>query len=482
MKRFAFKISLKSGSLILGVALSVCSCANSDSNKTVDEINDSTTPLHLLKPDYTTPYGELTTGEIRKDVDRVFRYIDSVTPAKVVDGEGREISDLAHLPDDAKLNQGTYRLTSYEWGVMYMALLRASELLGESRYKDYVVDRVGFLATCAPAFAELAERTGKPDGQMRQVVSPASLDDAGAMSGAFMLTAMADSTLGLSELIENYYNIVENVAYRLPDGTIARNRPHRNSVWLDDMFMALPAMAVRSAYTGDPRTLDECGRIAGQFIDRMWIPEKNLFRHGYVEGMKEQPSMAWGRANGWAILTLCQLLDYMPENHPAREKLLTTLRNHVKGLASFQGKDGFWHQLLDRVDSYEETSATAIFTYCIAHAINEGWIDAVVYGPVAHLGWEALSTKINGKGEVEGVCVGTGMGFDPAFYYYRPVSVKAAHGYGPVILAGAEMVRLLNTYYPRINDSGVHYYNVDPETDVPIFSLDANGKALEILH
>lgn len=470
------------GLLIFGIALSVCSCANSDSNKTAVEINDSTTPLHLLKPDYTTPYGELTTGEVRKDVDRVFRYIDSVTPAKVVDGEGREVSDLAHLPDDAKLNQGTYRLTSYEWGVMYMALLRASELLGEPRYKDYVTDRVGFLATCAPAFAELYERTGKIDGQMRQVVSPASLDDAGAMSGAFMLTAMADSTLELSNLIENYYNIVENVAYRLPDGTIARNRPHRNSVWLDDMFMALPAMAVRSVYTGDPRTLDECGRIAGQFIDRMWIPEKNLFRHGYVEGMKEQPSMAWGRANGWAILTLCQLLDYMPENHPAREKLLTTLRGHVKGLASFQGKDGFWHQLLDRVDSYEETSATAIFTYCIAHAINEGWIDATLYGPVAHLGWEAISTKINGKGEVEGVCVGTGMGFDPAFYYYRPVSVKAAHGYGPVILAGAEMVRLLDTYYPRINDSGVHYYDVDPETDVPIFSLGANGKAMEILH
>ena len=74
------------------------------------------------------------------------------------------------------------------------------------------------------------------------------------------------------------------------------------------------------------------------------------------------------------------------------------------------------------------------------------------------------------------------MGFDPAFYYYRPVSVKAAHGYGPAILAGAEMVRLLENYYPRMNDSGIHYYKVDPETEVPIFSLDANGKAMEILH
>jgi hypothetical protein len=36
------------------------------------------------------------------------------------------------------------------------------------------------------------------------------------------------------------------------------------------------------------------------------------------------------------------------------------------------------------------------------------------------------------------------MGFDPAFYYHRPVSPLAAHGYGPVLLAGAEMFALRN--------------------------------------
>lgn len=45
---------------------------------------------------------------------------------------------------------------------------------------------------------------------------------------------------------------------------------------------------------------------------------------------------------------------------------------------------------------------------------------------------------------MEGVCVGTGMAFDPAFYYYRPVNVFAAHGYGPALLAGAEMINLLD--------------------------------------
>lgn len=462
------------------IPLFVCSCATKDGAE--KEINDSTTPLHLLKPDYVTPYGKLTQEDVKATVDRIFKYIDEATPAVVENPDGSIENSTDNLTDEAMLHQGTFRLTSYEWAVTYMALLKAAEIMESPEYKNYVTDRVGFLAHWAQAFREQALRTGEPDRQMRQVALPATLDDAGAMSCAFMQVAEADSTLGLGDCIERYYAIVDSGTHRLADGTIARNRPHYNSVWLDDMFMALPAMAQRSIYTGDNRHLDAAADMAAAFISRMWMPDKKLFRHGYVEGHDVQPAMAWGRANGWAILTLTMLLDKMPVDHPRRALLMNTLKEHIAGLTERQGKNGYWHQLLDREDTYEETSATAIFTYCIAHAINEGWIDPVIYGPVAHLGWEAVSDKVNSTGEVEGVCVGTGMAFDPAFYSYRPVSTKAAHGYGPAIMAGAEMVRLLNNFYPTVNDAAVHYYSTDPEPTVPIFSLDSLGKASEILH
>ena len=444
-------------------ALALASCAQKQDAAEEVEINDSTTPLHLLQPDYKTPYGKLSADTVKADIDRVFAYIDAVTPAKMTDG---------------KVNQGTYRLTSYEWGVMYDALLDAAAITGDKRYSDYVSDRIGFLAREADNFqGDINE-----DGQLRQVKNPLTLDDAGAMAGAWMRAAMADSTLNIAPYIEQYWKIVEETPVHLPDGTIARNRPHYNAVWLDDMFMSLPSMAVRSQYANDPKQIDEAANIATGFFKRMWMPEKNIFRHGYVEGAGSQPSMAWGRANGWAILTMCQLLDFLPENHPKRAEILDIYRKHAAGLAELQGIDGFWHQLLDRPETYNETSATAIFAYALAHGINEGWLDATTYGPVAQLAWEAVSSKINAKGEVEDVCVGTGMGFEPAYYAYRPVSVKAAHGYGPAIWAGAEMIKLLNTYYPYVNDSAVHYYKVDPEATMPLFSLDENGKALEIRH
>ena len=186
----------------------------------------------------------------------------------------------------------------------------------------------------------------------------------------------------------------------------------------------------------------------------------------------EHATFHWGRANGWAILTLCEVLDVLPVDFHGREEVLQLLREHIEGLTTLQGGDGFWHQLLDRSDSYLETSATAIYTYCIAHAINKGWIDAKAFGPAAILGWHAVNSKINHEGQVEGVCVGTGMGFDPAFYYYRPVNVFAAHGYGPVIWAGAEIIQLLKTQHPRMNDSAVLFYDEEPRSKDAIFSVE----------
>ena len=58
--------------------------------------NDVTSPLHLLKPAYVTPYGEATPAGIKIVLDRVYHYLDSVTPAQLVDAtSGALVSDLS---------------------------------------------------------------------------------------------------------------------------------------------------------------------------------------------------------------------------------------------------------------------------------------------------------------------------------------------------------------------------------------------------
>jgi len=233
--------------------------------------------------------------------------------------------------------------------------------------------------------------------------------------------------------------------------------------------MSIPALAWMGKYSGDTAYFDEAVKQIRLFSSRVFAPEKNIFMHGWVESMEEHPAFFWARANGWAVMTLVEVLEVLPEKHPGYGEVIALLKKHIRGLVASQSAEGRWHQLLDRNDSYLETSATAIYTYAIARAINRGWIEAKTYGPCVLLAWNAISRQVNEKGQVEGVCVGTGMAFDPAFYDHRPVNVFAAHGYGPVLLAGAEVTTLLQQKHPKMNDSAVQFYDKEIHTDSPIF-------------
>ncbi len=422
--------------------------------------NDVNTPLHLLQPAYTVPYGVPVKDSIQKVLNRIYNYLDAVTPPQLVNKKTNEvITDYNKADSNTIFKPGDFRLMSYEWGVTYSAMLLAAEATGDKKFADYTNTRLQFIAAVAPALKTLYEKNPAAPNPIRGFLNPHALDDGGALSAAMIKSFRSSNTqAALRPLIDNFLQYIRGKEFRLADGTLARNRPQPNSLWLDDLYMAVPALAQMGKLTGDPSYFDDAVKQVQQFTARMFNKEKGVYMHGWVQGMAEHPQFHWARANGWAVLTMVELLDVLPEAHPGRSGVLEQLKAHIKGLAAYQSGTGFWHQLLDRNDSYLETSATAIYTYCIAHAINQGWIDGVAYAPAAALGWAAVSTKINNLGQVEGVCVGTGMGFDPAFYYFRPVNVFAAHGYGPALLAGAEMLQLLKKNAFKINDSALQYY------------------------
>ncbi|MBP1664855.1 MAG: putative Rhamnogalacturan acetylesterase [Bacteroidetes bacterium] len=445
--------------------------------------NDSNTPLHLLQPDYKTPYRIPEKNVVKTDLDRILTYLEGVTPAVLENkSTGKEVLSNVDFNFETQIKRGDFRLGSYEWGVTYAAMLATAEITGDKRYENYVNQRFSFLAENYPYFRKLYTDYGSNiDSQIRQIVNPKALDDAGAVCAAMIKATRRNPDLKLRPLIDNYMNFIMYQEYRLYDGTFARKRPQLNTIWLDDMYMSIPALVQMGKLTGENKYSDEAVKQINSFSEKMFVAEKGLFRHGWVESMKEHPSFFWARANGWALLALTEALDALPESHPQKDKVLELFKSHISGLLPLQSGDGFWHQLLDRNDSYPETSATAIYVYCIAHAINKGWLDATAYGSAALLGWNAVSTKINAQGQVEGTCVGTGMAFDPAFYCYRPVSPYAAHGYGTVIMAGAEIINLLEKQHPKMNDNTIQFYSNDQTTSTPIFSINDQSRPDEIV-
>lgn len=413
-------------------------------------------------PDYPMPYGVASEEQIIRTLERLTHYVDVNCPIRWIDLDTHQpIEGIDSGTKNPGLEFGLFSPMGYEWGVTYAGMLLAAEVTGDDRYLDYVRKRFEAIDAIGQHYLKM-----QPDQRPRRflvqgLLHPRNLDQCGSMTAALIKAREVGIGTHLQDLIEPSMQFIRNQEKRLDDGTFARDRPLPNSLWLDDLYMSVPALAQWGATTGDAAALDDaCNQLIGMH-QRMFVASSGLYRHGWVQEMNPHPVFPWGRANGWTIMATAELLSVLPENHPKFAQVLSQFREHAQGIAAHQGIRGFWHQLLDRPNTYEESSASAMFVFALARGINRGWLDASAYGPVVTLGWHAISTAVDANGAFHHTCVGTGMGWDPAFYAYRPVSIHAAHGYGPLLLAGAETIQFLRGegQQSRLHDSAVHVGN-----------------------
>lgn len=428
---------------------------------------DNKNPNDTGEGTYPAPYKMPVVAEITQSLDRIRGYLDSVTPTRVVHKQtGAAISDMGTPVADAIVepSKGDFGIMVYEMGVVHAGLLRAREATGDKRFTAMTERHLKFFADATPYFRAQEQRFKlERANSFARFLKPESLDDAGSMCAAMVRAHFAGIGPDMSGQIATCGNWVASGQARLKDGTLARNRPQDWSLWADDMYMGVPALAEMGHLTGQRKYFDDAVNNVLRMSHYMFNPQLNLYTHGWNANNPDAPQFYWGRANGWSVLAMSDLLDVLPKSHPGYPKVLAQLRTSLRGIAQYQSGAGLWHQMLDRNDSYLETSASAIFVYTFAHAINQGWISAATYGSIAQAGWNALSARINEQGQVEGTCVGTTFASDQMYYYSRPTSVHALHGYGPTLLAGAEMIKLITN--PAITiESKLRTYHYRPKT------------------
>lgn len=176
---------------------------------------------------------------------------------------------------------------------------------------------------------------------------------------------------------------------RLADGTLCRTFPRQMTVWADDAYMGTSFLTRMGKLTGDINYFDEALRQLINIDKYLWCPQKQLYYHCYYTDLERNGVAFWGRANGWIMVSLADLIEAMPENHPKRKELIQMLEKQIVGASRWQNANGMWNQLLDKSDSYDESSITAMYVYGIAKAINHNWIDPC-YTSIAKVAWRTL--------------------------------------------------------------------------------------------
>ncbi|MDQ8201954.1 glycoside hydrolase family 88 protein [Pelagicoccus sp. SDUM812003] len=216
----------------------------------------------------------------------------------------------------------------------------------------------------------------------------------------------------------------------LPSGLTSETR-----WWIDDMYMVglLQMQAFRA--TEDPTYADRAARFLHAYLSRLQ-QENGLFHHG-----PDAPFL-WGRGNGWCASALAEVLSSLPETHPLFPEILARYRTMMRSLLDYQQVSGMWTQLIDRPDSWEESSCTAMFAYAMQVGINHGWLDAHAYQAPVDKAWTSLLRRLDEQGDLQDICVGTGQSKDASYYLNRPRHSGDFHGQAPMLWLATQRLKI----------------------------------------
>lgn len=335
-----------------------------------------------------------------------------------------------------------YQEWRYVNGVLGQAMIDLSQATKDEKYQEMVKANFDFFFD-KTNFHYLKNQydKGVRDYGYHRFFSMSSLDDCGAMGAAL---AKLNAIYPKAEYVDYLKKIEDYILSgqgRLEKGPFSRGEGVNETVWLDDLYMSLSFLTQYGSLYNKQVCLKLAADQALAFTRYLRDTRNGLFYHCYYV-YENQPGVAhWGRANGWCLYALALLLDVLPSEDPQYSSVLDIYKNAVADVCRYQDANGMWHQLLDKSDSYTETSCTAMFAYSIAKGINKGWIDSG-YGTVVNIAWKALTEQVTPQGELLGVCIGTGTSRDLSFYYNRPTPLNDAHGLGAFIQCGIEVSKM----------------------------------------
>ena len=346
---------------------------------------------------------------------------------------------------------GTYYTYNYHAAGLAWALATLSQYTGNPAYNQHARRYTDFMIETKPFIQhQVVDLYGFRSAQHHMVNTPL-LDFTAAPALPFVQRLLLEPNLtnkaAYRKWVDSTKQYVLNKQVRLPDGTFTRETPLKYTTWVDDMFMGIPFITYCALEAKDPaekrKLFDEaCKQVLG-FNKNVFNQKDKLYHHAQYSTHKATISY-WSRANGWGVFAASVLLENLPKDHPAYQKVLGIYQAHIKSIFAYQDKSsGMFHQIINDPSSYEEVSATGIFVMALAKGLNNNWVSGNSYRQAAQKGWQGLLAQIEPDGTVHNICVGTMSSEDPNYYKGRPVADNDSHGLIGLIWCGIEMDKLL---------------------------------------
>ena len=358
-------------------------------------------------------------------------------------------SEIERNPEGWMLDFSQAPKWNYCHGLEIQSFLRVWEKNGDEKYFDY-----------AYAFADtMINETGKIFGYRMHEYNIDRVNAGKILFPLYEVTKEERFRMAIDSL-----RIQMKTHPRTADGSFWHKQIYEHQVWLDGLYMAGPFLAEYAKTFGEEELFDD---VVLQIIDAhkyLHNPETGLYYHGWDESRQQRwadpvtglsPNY-WSRSIGWFMMSVVDVLDFLPESHPKRGEVITILQNLAAALENFRDEEtGMWYQVTDqmgREGNYVESSGSAMFIYSWVKGAQKGYLDRgyLDKGIEAYDQFVARFLKTNEDGTVSVTdgCAVAGLGGDKRYrdgsyeyYLSEPVRDNDPKAVSPFIMVSVLLDR-----------------------------------------
>lgn len=290
------------------------------------------------------------------------------------------------------------------------------------------------------------------------------------------------------EAIEYTYERLVEIPRAVGTVNFSHKVIYPNQLWLDGMYMYVPFYARYALLKNKPEIFDEIVKQYEYVRKNAYSEEKGLYYHAcdtskevfWCDKLTGKSKNFWLRSSGWFIVSLVDVLDYMP-NGKNRDYILGLLNEAVNGILKYIDKDyNMFYQLVDLgkithnvkayyleglknknycvdgtykdtlITNYVESSGSSMIAYTLLKASRLGYIDAK-YHKVGKAIYEGVYNHsfVKETFELKDICITAGLGPESNkvrdgsvdYYLAETVGSNDAKGVGPFIMAYIEYIR-----------------------------------------
>ncbi|KAL1628776.1 hypothetical protein SLS54_001464 [Diplodia seriata] len=300
---------------------------------------------------------------------------------------------------DSQIKHGVEPTFAYTVSAYLSGVLRAYDRTGDAKYADYIKEHADMVLY--PAW----------DGSILLYNDSNSIDDVRfghTFLDAYNLTGGDPIYKAAAQTLRDQIDRT----HRTPAGGFYHRYPaYVDQMWLDGIYM-LDVFYARWTYEFDGANATAWDDVALQFdlidagttVDRARTAGLPLHGFDYSKkavwadpGTGAAPHV-WGRAVGWYLMALVDTLDYFPETHHGRGRLLGYLRSLADAIVEAQDPVyRGWYNIMDpgfeeRSGNYIESSGSNMFVYGLLKALRMGYVEGDKYLDAALDGY-ALMTE-----------------------------------------------------------------------------------------